>query len=319
MIRGALKQITDMFLLLWIVSLLAFAALRLTPGDPALLLLGPQAGRQDNAEALKLLRAEMGLDRSVVIQYFNWLKQILTGNLGVSNRTNRPVLDLIIGSLPPTIWLIILSLVISILLAIILGISAAARFSTPYDRFVNLLSIGGVAIPAYWVGLLLIIIFSVKLGWLPSSGYVSPSENAVEFVRHMCLPVATLSCYLTGSLTRFVRVEALDVLGTSFSRTAIAMGLSRFKILYKYVLKNAAISLITMAGIELGVLVGGAVLVEEVFGLGGVGQLLLRGVLGRDYQVVQGTVLFVVATVIASSSLADYVYQLVNPRFRKSQ
>lgn len=310
-------QVARLVLVLWLVSVLVFLALRLTPGDPALLLLGPQAGRPDVAETLAALRAEMGLDQPWHVQYGIWIGDILRGDLGVSSRSGTPVVTLIAGAVPSTLWLISLSVLVSVPLSILFGMLAAARRNGVVDRVVRATTTVSIAIPAVWLGLILIIFFSVTLRWLPSGGYVDPLVDPLGFVLRMILPVTTLSVYLTGVLTRFVYTEASDVLRQDYMRTSLAMGIPGPRRLFRYATKNAVLPLITIVGVQIGALVGGAVLVEAVFGLGGLGQLLLSSVLNRDYQVVQAAVLLTTVVVLIIGFLADIAYRLVDPRIAR--
>lgn len=296
------------------VSIIVFLALRLTPGDPALLLLGPQAGRADNAQRLAELRAQMGLDQPIFSQYGIWLGDVVRGDLGVSNRSGQSVFQLVLGAAPVTLWLIGLSMLVAIPVSIAAGIAAAHRRNGAVDRAIRFLTTVSIAMPSFWLGLLLVIVFAVNLGWLPSSGYVEPTQDPLGFLEHMVLPVVTLAIYLVGALTRFVYTEMADVLEQDYVRTTRAMGIRERAVLYRYAARNALIPMITAVALELGTLIGGAVLVEQVFELPGLGQLVLNGVLGRDYAVVQGTVLLITLAVLSINALADLAYRRVDPR-----
>lgn len=309
-------QALNLLLVLWLVSVLVFLALRLTPGDPAVLLMGPQAGRQDAADTLAQLRQELGLDRSWLAQYGIWLGQLLRGDLGTSALNGVPVVETIAGALPSTLWLLALSMMVSVPLSIALGLWAAGRRNGLVDRLVSGATTLAIAIPGVWLGLMAIIIFSVQLRLLPSGGYVSPGTSLVDFVRSMTLPVATLSMFLTGVLTRFVYTEGVEVLSQDYMRTATAMGIPRRRRQCKYAAKNAVLPMIAIVGGQLSALVGGAVLVEAVFGLGGLGQLLLSSVLNRDYQIVQGGVLLTTVVVMLVGFAADVIYRIIDPRIR---
>lgn len=310
-------QVARLALVLFLVSILVFLALRLTPGDPAILLLGPQAGRDDVAETLAALRVQMGLDQPWPVQYWLWLSDLLRGDFGESVRNGVPVLTLIVNAVPSTIWLIVLSVIVSVPLAMLLGVTAASRRGGLLDRGVRAVTTVSIALPGVWFGLLLIIVFSVTLRALPSGGYVDPLSDFGGFIQHMILPVATLSVFLVGVLTRFVYAEATDVLRQDYMRTSAAMGISARKRLFVYATKNAVLPMITIVGVQIGALVGGAVLVEAVFGLGGFGQLLLSSVLNRDYQVVQGAVLLTTVVVLIVGFMADIAYRLVDPRIAR--
>lgn len=315
--RRALVEAGKLLVVLWLVSVLVFLALRLTPGDPAVLLLGPQAGRADAAETLAQLRIEMGLDRPWIVQYGIWLSAMLSGDFGESARSGVAVTTLIVDALPPTLWLIALAVLISVPLSIVVGTWAAYRGRGWFANAVRASSTVAVAIPAVWLGLVLIIIFAVTLRWLPSGGYVAPTEDFLGFVQHMVLPVATLSVFLTGVLTRFVFAEATDVFQQDYMRTALAMGLPTRRRVFAYAARNALLPMITIVGVQIGALIGGAVLVEAVFGLGGLGQLLLSSVLNRDYLVVQSAVLLTTVVVLLVGYVADIVYRLVDPRIAR--
>jgi peptide/nickel transport system permease protein len=315
--RRALLEAGKLLVVLWLVSVLVFLALRLTPGDPAVLLLGPQAGRPDAAETLAQLRIEMGLDQPWIVQYWIWLTSMVSGDFGESARSGVAVTDLIVGALPPTLWLIALAVVISVPLSILAGTWAAYRGRGWFTHVVRASSTVAIAIPAVWLGLVLIIVFAVNLRWLPSGGYVPPSDDLVGFVQHMVLPVATLTVFLTGILTRFVFAEATDVFRQDYMRTALAMGLSTRRRVFAYAARNAILPMITIVGVQVGALIGGAVLVEAVFGLGGLGQLLLTSVLNRDYLVVQSAVLLTTVAVLLIGYLADVIYRLVDPRITR--
>lgn len=299
---------------LFLVSVIVFLALRATPGDPALLLLGPQAGREDNAQRLQGLRSDMGLDQPLPVQYGIWLGDIATADLGTSNRSGQDVMQLIVGAAPVTLWLIGLAMLVAIPLALAAGIRAARHRNGFADRGIRMLTTLSIAVPGFWLGLILIIVFASQLGWLPSGGYVEPGSDPVGFAKHMILPVGTLAVYLVGVLTRFVYTEMADVLEQTHIRTTRAMGIPERSVLYRYAARNALIPMIAVVSLELGTLIGGAVLVEQVFSLPGVGQLMLNGVLGRDYAVVQGSVLLVTLAILLINGLADLLYRRVDPR-----
>lgn len=316
-VRRALLETGKLLVVLWLVSVLVFLALRLTPGDPAVLLLGPQAGRPDAAETLARIRTEMGLDQPWPVQYVIWLGDLLRGDFGQSARSGIDVVQLIAQAVPSTLWLIGLAVLVSVPLSIVLGMWAAYRRTGWFARFVRASTTVAIAIPAVWLGLILIIVFAVSLRILPSGGGADPLSDPVGFLRHMVLPVTTLSVFLTGVLTRFVVAEATDVFRQDYMRTALAMGIPVRRRVFVYAARNAVLPMITVVGVQIGALVGGAVLVEAVFGLGGLGQLLLNSVLNRDYLVVQGAVLLTTVVVLLVGSLADLAYRLVDPRISR--
>ena len=301
-------------LILWIVVTLVFVSLRLAPGDPAIVLLGPTAGRQDTAERLAEIRSRYGLDRPMIVQYGIYISDILTGDLGNSNRSNRSVVLLIKTAAPVTISLIVLSMAMAIPIAIYLGMTAAQRRGRIYDRAVRTFATLAMAMPSFWVGLLLLNLFAVKMSWLPASGYLHLSNSPIGYLSHMVLPVVTLALYLIGTLTRFVYTETADTLEQDYILISRAMGIKPRKILFRFAARNSLTPMIIVLGFEIGTLIGGAVIVEEVFGLPGLGRLLLNAVLGRDYPVVQGTVLVITVAVIILNILAEVIYRRLNPQ-----
>lgn len=300
---------------LLVISIMVFLALRLTPGDPAALLLGPQAAGQPGYHAeLAALHRQMGLNYPLPVQYLIWVKGIVTGNFGHSNQNGAPVIHLLLGAAPPTLFLIVISLLLAIPISILTGTVAAARRSGIADRLVRALAALSLATPTFWLGILLILLFAVRLRVLPATGYVSPLVSPVQFIRSMVLPVATVVVYLTGVLTRYVYTEMCEVCGQDHVRTLRAMGLPERAVLFRYALRNALIPLIAVVGIQFAALISGAILVEQVFGLGGVGQLMLQGVTLKDYPLVQGGVLLITVIVLVVTTLADLLSQWADPR-----
>ncbi|SLN72151.1 ABC transporter permease [Roseisalinus antarcticus] len=303
-------------LILWVVVTVVFVTLRLTPGDPAELLLGPTAGRQDNAERLAEIRAAYGLDKSIPVQYGIFLGNLATGDLGVSNRSQRPVIEMIGTAAPVTIWLIVLSVTAAVPASILLGTLAAERRGSGRDATIRTVATVFIAIPSFWLGLLLLNWFASGLRWFPSRGFEPLLADPLAFAAHMTLPVLTLAIFLIGSFTRFVYTETADTLERDYITVGRAMGLSRRSILFRFSAKNSLTPLIIVVGVEIGTLIGGAVIVEEVFGLPGLGRLLLAGVMSRDYPVVQGTVLIITLAVILINILSEWLYRLITPQAR---
>lgn len=316
--RFLLRRLARSAVVLLLVSLLAFLALRLSPGDPALLLMGPQAGRAGNEERLEALREEMGLNEPMYVQYGIWVTDMLQGDFGESNRSGRDVLEIVTSRIPATAALIAASLFLAIPISILLGIAAASRPEGIVDRLVRSGTTILLAIPGFWFGILLLIFFAVRLRWLPASGYAPPGEGLFEFFRHITLPAVTLATFLVGIFTRFVYTETADVLKEDHIRTARAMGVPERQVLFRYAARNSLLPLVTVVGIEMGALIGGAVLVEQVFGWSGIGQLILQGVLDRDYQIVQGAVILVTLAVLVFNLVTDVVYRLIDPRVKLS-
>lgn len=316
--RFILRRLVRSAVVLFLVSLLAFLALRLSPGDPALLMMGPQAGRSGNEARLEALRADMGLDEPMHVQYGIWVSDMLTGDFGESNRSGRDVLGVVMSKVPASLILMTASLALAVPVSMLLGILAASRPSSVIDRVVRSGTTLLLAIPGFWFGILLLIFFSVRLGWFPASGYAPIGEGIGPFLRHLTLPAVTLATFLVGIFTRFVYTETADVLKEDHIRTARAMGVPERQILFRYAARNSLMPLVTVIGIEMGALVGGAVLIEQVFGWPGIGQLVLQGVLDRDYQIVQGAVILVTVAVLVFNLLTDVAYRLIDPRVRLS-
>ena len=286
--RYSLQRFVQIIPVLFVISLVVFVAMQLAPGDPAVMRMGRAAARPENQEALERLRQEMGLDRPILVQYLIWLNDAIRGDFGLSNRSGRPVLEMIGGRLPASLQLIIVSFLIAVVASIPLGILAALRRGTVLDAFVMTFSVAGVAIPGFWLGLTLILIFSVQLGWLAPAGYVSFVEDPIESLKRVLMPALTLSVYLIATFTRFLRADMLEVMNEDYIRTAVAKGLSQWLVIYRHALRNAFIPLLTVMGIEIGGLLGGVVILEQVFGWSGIGWLTLQGVYNRDYPLVQG-------------------------------
>ncbi len=301
---------------LFIVSLVVFTTLQLAPGDPASVMLGPEATDGRNREALENLQREMGLDKPLPVQYLIWLGNVLRGNLGNSVRNKKPVAELILGRVPATVQLVVVSLAIGLLVAFPAGIISAARHRSWIDYSINIFSAAGIAIPNFWFGLLLILLFSVSLNWLPASGYVPLWEDPLASLQHVILPAITLGLYLSAYITRFLRADLLEALHQDYIRTARAKGLIDRAVLIVHALPNSFISLLTIIGILIGSLLGGVVIVEQVFGWSGVGWLSIQAIFNRDYPLVQGVVLFSSAAFVLANLLVDIAYGIVDPRVR---
>ncbi|HLT58726.1 MAG: ABC transporter permease [Limnochordales bacterium] len=299
-----------------LVSFLVFGAMHLAPGDPAALLMGQAAARPENAAALERLRAEMGLDKPFLVQYVTWLSGVLRLDFGTSNRSGLPVLDLILGRLPATLELVAAAFILSLLLAVPAGVIAALRRGSMFDRLLMIFAVGGVAVPGFWLGMTLILLFAVQLQWLPSSGYVPFFEDPVRNLRHLILPAVTLAVYLLAVFSRFLRAEMIETLRQDYIRTALAKGLSMPVVAIRHGLRNTLTSLWTIMGMELGSLLGGVVIVEQVFGWSGIGWLAVQAVNNQDYPLVQAIVLMIAVGFTVINIVVDIGYALLNPRVR---
>jgi peptide/nickel transport system permease protein len=248
------------------------------------------------------------------VQYLIWLKGILSGSFGTSNQNGESVVHLLVGAAPPTLWLIGLSILVAVPLSIVAGTVAVRRPWGIVSRLIRGFVALSLSIPTFWLGLLLIILFAVKLHVLPATGYTSPLVSPLQFARSMVLPVVTVVAYLLGVLTRYVYTEMSDVCSQDYIRTARAMGIGERSVMFRYALRNALIPLIAVVGIQFAALISGAILVEQVFGLGGIGQLMLEGVLLKDYPLVQGGVLLITVLVVIVTTIADLLYHWADPR-----
>ena len=314
--RFIVSRFFSSLIVLFIVSLIVFIAMQAAPGDPAALMLGPQAAEPEMQPALEALRREMGLDQPVYIQYLIWLGDILRGDFGNSIRNNLPVAPLILGRVPATVELLIVGLIIGIVLAFPGGILSAIKRGTWVDHSISIFAASGIAIPSFWFGLLLILIFSVNMNLLPASGYIPFSEDPIGNLQRVILPGVTLGLYLAAYITRFLRADLLEVLNADYIRTARAKGLNEGRVIFLHALKNSLISVLTIMGILIGSLLGGVVIIEQVFGWSGVGWLSIQAIAVRDYPLVQGVVIFTATAFILANLAVDLLYGLVDPRVR---
>ena len=317
MVRYIAKRLISSIIVLLIVSLVVFFAMKAAPGDPAAMMLGPEAAEPEMKPVLEALRIKMGLNRPVHVQYFIWLKDLLSGDFGKSIRNDLPVLPLIIGRIPATLELLLVGLFIGIILALPGGIISAMKRGSFTDYTISFLSASGIAIPGFWFGLLLILIFSVNLKLLPASGYVPFFENPLENLKRVILPGISLGLYLAAYITRFLRTDMLAVLRADYILTARAKGLDETRVILVHALKNSLISVLTILGILIGSLLGGVVIIEQVFGWSGVGWLSIQAISVRDYPMVQGIVLFAAASFILANLIVDILYGLVDPRVKE--
>lgn len=312
MLLFALRRLLTSLPTLLVVTIMVFALVRVLPGNPARLLLGEES----TPALVAALTKDLGLDQPLPTQYFNWLGGVLRGDLGHSLRDNISVTKLILEKLPTTLELTFLAMLIAILLALPAGVFTASRRGGFTDGLVTLLTLSGISLPNFFLGILLIYFFSVQLGWLPSSGYVTPGENLWQNLRLMLMPAVTLALGTAGGLTRFLRGSMLEVLGQDFIRTANAKGIASREVLYRHALRNALIPVLTIFGLQVGGLLGGAVISEQIFSIPGFGRLIVDAVFTRDFPVVQGIVLVSASAVFFVSLLVDLLYAVVDPRIR---
>lgn len=294
------------------VSFLTFALIRLVPGDPIQIMLGPEISGDRAAEIRKIY----GLDRPWPIQYLEWIGNAIQGNFGVSLRSGLPVSNSIFERLPVTLELTFLSLLIGLLIGLPLAVVAARSRGKIIDGFLTGVALLGISMPGFWLATLLVLIFSLALRWLPPIGYVGFFEDPVENLRDLLLPSISLGLAFGATIMRFTRSSLLEVYGQDYMRTARAKGLSQGQITSRHALKNALIPVITVVGIQVGRLLGGAVIVEQIFALPGVGRYVFDAISTRDYPVVQGTVLIFTLVFILVNLLVDVLYGVVDPRIK---
>ena len=308
LLRRFIAAIPVMFL----VSLMSFAVIWLVPGDPAAAFLDASATQEQIAR----VRHELGLDRPLWEQMVQWYGRVFSGDLGQSILLHRSVGDALLERLPVTLSLAALALALAALLGLTAGIVAAMHRGSLTDRSVMTASLLGLSMPDFWLGLVLIVVFAVGLGWLPSGGFVPLTESPLGWLRTMVLPALTLALVQTGFIARMTRSAMLDVLHQDFIRTADAKGLRRGFVVLRHGLPNALLPILTVLGIIAGSLLGGAVVIEQVFSLPGVGRLIIGAIMSRDFPVIQGGLLFLAAIYVVINLVVDLLYAVVDPRVR---
>jgi peptide/nickel transport system permease protein len=294
------------------VAVIVFAILRLTPGDPAAIIAGDAA----TPEQLAQIRQAMGLDQPVYKQFFIWIGQLLQGNLGVSLLSNTTVSGMIADRVGPSLALALATITLSVLLALPLGIVAAWRQGKLLDRLVMALSVTGFSFPVFVTGYLLILIFSIKLGWFPVQGYKPLAEGIAPFARSLTLPTIALSSIYIALIARITRTSIIEVMGEDYIRTARAKGRREIGVLLGHALRNAAVPIVTIIGIGVALLIGGVVVTESVFNLPGLGRLVVEAVLSRDYPVIQALILLFAFVYVIINLIVDVLYTVFDPRIR---
>ena len=312
MLPFALRRLMLALPTLLIVTVIVFLMVRVLPGNPARLLLGEES----TPELVAALTKELGLDQPLPVQYLTWLGGVMRGDLGRSVRDNSSVTQLILEKLPTTLELAFLAMLLALLVAVPAGIFTASRRGGFADGAVTLLALSGISLPNFFVGILLIYFFSVQLGWIPPSGYVTPAEDLGQNLKLMLMPAVTLALGTAGAMTRFLRGSMLEVLGQDYIRTARAKGVPIQGVLYRHALRNALIPLLTILGLQLGALLGGAIISEQIFSIPGFGRLIVEAVFTRDFPVVQGIVLVSATAIFFVSFLVDLLYATIDPRIR---
>ena len=306
------RRLLQLFPTVVLLSMIIFSLQHLLPGDPALIL----AGENPDEATLAAIRAQYHLDRPLLVQYLYWVGGVLQGDLGESLRHNRPVLELILLKLPVTLQLAVMGIVIAMTLGVTGGVISALRPNSMVDYATNVVSLAGISVPNFWLGIMLIMFFSVHLGWLPASGFVSPWQDFRMSLATTIMPAFVLGTAIAGIIMRHTRSAMLQALESDYVRTARAKGLSERAVVLRHAMRNALTPIITLGALEFGALLSGAVLTEQIFTIPGFGKLIVDAVFTRDYPVVQGVVLVTALFYITLNLLADICYILVNPRLR---
>ena len=308
MLTYIIRRLGLMVFIILGVSVITFSMIHLVPGDPAEVIATERYGEEITAETIEHVRRELGLDQPVYVQYARWLINVLQGDLGYSFRTDRPVLDEILTRLPATIQLALAGMLVALIIAIPVGIVSATRQYSAVDNISMFGALLGVSMPNFWLGLLLIMFFSVHLGWLPVFG-----RGGIE---HLILPAITLGTGMAAITTRLIRSSMLEVLGQDYIRTARAKGLKEKVVVYKHALKNAMIPVVTIVGLQFAFLMEGAVIVEVIFAWPGIGRLLVDSIFARDFMLIQGCILFIAAMFVLVNLLVDVSYAYLDPKIR---
>ena len=306
------RRLIQLLPTLFFVSIIIFGLQQLLPGDPAFVM----AGEEQDPEVIEQIRRQYRLDQPLPLQYLYWIGGVLTGDLGESMRLKQPVSELVAQKLPVTLQLASMAIVIALAIGIPAGIVSAVKKGSAWDYAVNVVALWGISTPNFWLGIMLIFLFSVQLGWLPASGYVSPFVDPLGSLASTIMPAFVLGNSIAGVLMRHTRGAMLQALSSDYVRTARAKGLHESRIVVKHAMRNALTPVITLGALEFGTLLSGAVLTEQIFTIPGFGKLIVDAVFNRDYAVVQGVVLVTATTYIVLNLLADIGYVLANPRLR---
>jgi peptide/nickel transport system permease protein len=307
-----LRRLALLLPVLVVVGVVVFTLIHLTPGDPAAVILGPEASQED----VERLRDQLGLNEPLPIQFVDWFANALRLDFGDSLFLGMPVTEALLDRAQPTMLLTLYALTLQMLIGIPAGVIAATRRNTVIDRVLMVLSVGGAAIPTFFMGILLIILFAVAFRWLPAGGFIEITEDPVQHFKYMIMPAFALGVSSAGLLARLVRSSMLDVLREDYIRTAYAKGLRERRIVVGHALRNALIPAITVIGTSLGGLLGGAVVTETVFNIPCMGRLVVQSIARRDFPVIQGAVMTIAAIYVLANLLVDVLYVYVDPRLR---
>ena len=313
MTQYIIRRLIQALFLVWGCATLVFFMVRLIPGDPVVQMLGPEY----TPEAAQAIRVKLGLDQPFHIQYLRWFGNVLTGDLGGSIATSETVAEIIATGLPKTLSLATLSFLIATTIAVPAGIVAALRRNTVFDYVASVAAFIGVSMPSFWFGILLILVFAVRLRWLPAIGYADPTEDGVvAWLERLILPSLAIGAAYSAILMRFVRAGLLEVLSSDYVRTARAKGVREHAVVLRHAMRNALIPVVTVIGIQLALLLSGTVVVETVFSIRGIGRILVAAIFDRDYPIVQGVILLIAVIFVMANLLVDIVYTFLDPRIR---
>ena len=316
MIRYGAMRLVQLVPMILVVTMVVFFVMMIVPGDPAMVMLGAVDGAQISREVYQAMRLRLGLDQPLIVQYLHWLSNVLHGDLGTSISYHSPALGIIVQRLVPTMYLMVGGLFIAVLIAVPAGVLAAIHNGTRWDHLATGFVVAGISVPTFWLALVVILIFAVNLGWLPSIGYTPPQEDFVDFLKHIILPISVVALNIAATVLRFQRQDFLEQMHLDYVRTARAKGLTETVVLWKHVLRNSLMTTFTVVGLQMAYLSGLITIVETVFNYPGIGYLLLSSIRTRDFIVVQGVVLFMVFLVIIVNILVDILYTVLDPRIR---
>lgn len=308
--RAVARRLGSVALTLVFASVVIFLLMQLVPGDPAVVI----AGEAASVERVEEIREELGINDPLHVQYLRWVGGLVQGDLGTSVITGEPVLDSLVRTFPRTLHVVVAGLSLAVLLGIPLGIAAAIRANTRTDEVIRTAATAGLAIPNFWLGLILVSIFALGWGVVPATGFVSVTDDVGASLHHLILPAATIGLSAMAAITRQTRSAMMEVLSADFIRTLRAMGLRGRVIIWQHALRNASIPVVTILGLDVNRAVGGTVVIESVFGIAGIGSLVVAATSQRDFPVVQGVILVVVAFVVVTNLVVDLLYAWLDPR-----
>lgn len=312
MTQYIIRRLLYALFIIWGCATIVFFMLRLVPGDPVSVMLGGEYSPEAEAQ----LKKNLALDEPVYTQYVTWMGNVLQGDLGKSIATKEPVTSAIKRALPKTLSITILAFIIGVVIALPMGILAALKRGSVFDFAASISTFAGISLPTFWFGIVFILIFAVKLNWLPSVGYVPLSEGFWPWFEHLLLPALAAGVGQAAILMRFVRAGLLDVLGSDYIRTARAKGLSERRVIVGHAMRTALIPVVTVAGLSLAGLLGGLVITETVFSISGIGRLLTGAIFSKDYPIVQGVLLLITLIFVLANLIVDVTYSVLDPRIR---